>query len=154
MTQLNYNLYMAEKHIGMISDARPHLIETKAAEGVVPFGYGIVEGTDPLTQVKVPAVTGKVFRGIAVSTWAQEQNALGDGEYVEKDAVNVLRQGEIWVEVNANVVVDDPVFIVYGAGADAGKFRNDDTSADAVPTGVFKSTANSGELALVEINLP
>lgn len=153
MSQLTYNLYMPEKHIGLISDARPHLVETKAAEGEILFGYAIVEGTDPLIQVKIPAVTGKAFRGISISTWAKEQDILGDGKYKDKEAVNILRQGEIWVLVNGNVAIDDPAYFVY-TGADAGKFRNDATDADAVPTGVFKSSANSGELALIEINLP
>lgn len=153
MTQLTYNLYMGAKHIGMISDARPHLIETRAAEGIILFGYAIVEGTDPLTQVKIPAATGKAFRGISISTWAKEQDALGDGKYTDKEAVNILRRGEIWVMVNGNVTVDDAAYFVY-TGADAGKFRNDATNADAVPTGVFKNSANSGELALIEINLP
>ena len=152
MTQLDYNLYMPEKHIGMIADGRQHLIETNAAEGAIKYGFGVIAGTDPAKQVKLPLLTGGVFRGITISTWAKEQ-VSGDGLYADTDAVNTLRRGVVWVEVNSDVVIDEAAYFVY-AGADAGKFRNDATSADAVPTGIFRSSALSGELAKLEINLP
>ena len=153
MTQLAYNLYMDQASIGLIYDLEPYRIVTACAEGVIPFGTAVIPGTDAEKQVTVPSLTGQTFRGITTQTWAQEQNVSGDGEYKDTAAVNIMKQGTIWVEVNGNVVVDEAAYFVY-TGADVGKFRADNTDADAVPTGVFRSTANSGELALLEINLP
>jgi hypothetical protein len=153
MTQLAYNLDMGVAHVGLLYDIRPHRIVSDCAEGIVPFGSAVIPGTDAEKQVKVPTATSQTFRGVALSTWAQEQNASGDGEYKDTTPVNVLKQGVVWVEVNGNVLVDQPAFFVY-TGADVGKFRADGTDADAVPTGVFRSSANSGELAQLEINLP
>lgn len=153
MTQLDYSLYMNTAFIGLISDLQAHRIVSAAAEGVVPFGIAVVPGTDAEKQIIVPTQTGEVFRGVSVATQAVEQNALGDAEYADTSVVSIMKQGTIWVRVNSNVLVDAAAFFVY-TGAEVGQFRNDGTSADAVPTGVFRSTANSGDLALLEINLP
>ena len=153
MTQLTYDLYMKAAHAGLIADLRNSTIETESAEVAILYGLAIVAGTDPLVQVKIPTATGQVFRGIAAETQSKEQDTAGDGKYNPEEAVNVLRKGVIWVTVNGNVVVDEPAYFVY-TGTDAGKFRADNTDADLVPTGVFKSTANTGEIAAIEINLP
>jgi len=149
---LSYNLYQGAAFAGLLYDIEGRRIVSACAEGVIAFGSAVVPGTDATKQVKVPSATGQVFRGVAVSTWAKEQVA-GVGQYADKDSVNIAKQCVIWVEVNGNVVVDEAAYFVY-TGADAGKFRADNTDADAVPTGVFRSSANSGELALLEINLP
>lgn len=155
MTQLNYNLYQGAAHAGLLYDIEPHRIITNAAEGAILFGRAVVAGTDAEKQVMLPDPSGlEKFRGVAKSTWAQEQDITGEGQYKDKAAVNVMKQGVIWVEINQNVLVDDIAYFVYTAGADLGKFRKDDTNAILVPTGVFRSSANSGELVQLEINLP
>lgn len=155
MTQLEYNLYQSAAHVGLLYDIEPHRIVTNAAEGGIRFGSAVIPGTDPLKQVRAPDPAGlEHFRGVALSTWAKEQNLNGEGEYKGGDAVNVLKQGLVWVEVNGNVTIDDAVYFVITAGIDNGKFRGDNTGAELVPTGVFRTSANTGELALIEINLP
>ena len=153
MTQLAYNLYMDAAHVGLLYDIEPHRIASDCADGIIPFGSAVIPGSDPEKQVKVPTATSQQFRGVALATWAQEQNASGDGEYKDTSAVNVLKQGVVWGEGNGDVLVDEPAYFVY-TGADVGKFRADATDADAVPTGVFRSSATSGNLAQLEINLP
>jgi len=152
MTQLTYNLYQGAAYRGLIYDIENHRTVSAAAEGAIPLGFALVAGTDPEKQVTLPGVPGQPFRGISIGTWDQEQVA-GVGQYRDTEAVNVMKQGLIWVEVNGNVLIDQSAFFV-NTGVDAGKFRADATDAEAVPTGVFRSSANSGELALLEINLP
>lgn len=152
MSQTSYNLYQDAAHVGLLYDNEPYTMVNAAAEGAIPFGSAVVAGTDAEKQVKVPTATSQVFRGITISTWAQEQIA-GDGQYLDTDAVNIIKKGVVWVTVNQNVLVDAPAFFIY-TGADAGKFRADATDADAVPTGVFRLSANAGELVPLEINLP
>lgn len=152
MTQLDYPLYQDAANPGMIADLQPHTTVSAAAEGAIPFASAVIPGTDAEKQVKIPTATSQTFRGVALSTWAQEQVA-GVGQYKDTDAVNIMKKGVVWVYVNGNVLVDQAAFFVY-TGADVGKFRADATDADAVPTGVFRSSANSGELAKLEINLP
>ncbi len=155
MTQLKYDLYQGVAHAGLIYDIEPHRIITKAAEGGIRFGSAVIPGTDVEKQVRAPDPAGlEHFRGIATSTWAKEQNLAGAGEYIGGNAVNVLKQGVVWVEVNQDVVIDDAAYFVITAGIDNGKFRKDNTGAELVPTGVFRSSASAGELAQLEINLP
>lgn len=154
MSQLDYSENMPVANIGLVADLEFAYKVSYAAEGVVGYGVAVVAGTDAEKQIKVPTATGQKFRGVSISTWANEQlKATSEGEYKDKQAVNVLRKGRIWVRVNANITVDDPAYFVY-TGADAGKFRNDNTDADRVPGGEFRSSANAGELAVIEINLP
>lgn len=157
MAQLNYDLYFRKYVAGLIADCRPYTVETHIASEDILYGLGVVRDQSPLdsqyTHVKIPDAGGQVFRGVAIMTWSKQQDASGDGKYVAKDPVNVLRKGVAVVPVNANVSIDNDVYLVH-TGADAGKFRNDGTDADLVPTGVFKTAANTGELAVIEINLP
>jgi hypothetical protein len=79
------------------------------------------------------------------------------GKYLIGMVVPVLRRGAIWVRVNTNVNVDDPVYFVYSAANPAlqGNFQNVAGGiADLVPTGVFIKAGLAGGLAVVELNLP
>lgn len=152
MAQLNYNLYQGAAYAGLLYDIEWHRIVSACAEDAIPFGRAVIPGTDAEKQVKLPSGdVAQVFRGIAAATWAQEQ-VSGVGQYSDTDAVNIMKQGVIWVEVNQNVLVDEAAFFNITGGT----FRKDVNGglAEAVPTGVFRSSANSGELALLEINLP
>ena len=111
MTQLTYNLYPDVSHVGLLYDLEPHRVVSPCAEGAIPFGSAVIPGTDAEKQIKIPTATSQTFRGVALSTWAQEQNSSGDGEYKDTTAVNLLKQGTVWVFVNGNVLVDQPVYL-------------------------------------------
>lgn len=153
MAQLNYKQHMDPIVIGQKADVGYGYVETGCAEGDINFGYAVVAGTDKTRQVKIPTLVTDVFRGVAVTTVGVEQNDLGDGLYRDKSAVSVMRQGKIIVKVNGDVEPDDYAHFVY-TGADAGLFRADTTNAVIVPTGVFRTAATAGNLAVLEINLP
>lgn len=154
--QTSYTQKMPVAVAGMLGDIRDCTVESYAAEvAAIAFGLGVIAGTDPLKQVKLPATGGGVFRGVSMHEQAQEQG-LGTGlvSYKVGDAVNTLRKGLIWVQTAGAVAIDVPAFFV-NSGADAGKFDDlDDGSTDAVPGGVFRSATTGAGLALLEINLP
>lgn len=151
--QTEYNFYMDKATPGMLVDAENAYIESSLADGSVSFGLAVVPGTDAEDQVKTPSALTDLFRGIAVNTHAVQQNTSGDGLYADTTAVSVLRRGKAWVYTNDTVSADDAAYFVY-TGADAGKFRNDSTNAVRVPGGYFRSAGVSGDLVVVEINLP
>lgn len=164
--QTTYQLYYERAKAGMIADLRTKVEESYAAESELNFGMAAVAGTDPEKQIKKPDAAGQTFRGITTDEWTEEQRLTNvpasttesEGKFIEYDMVPVLRRGVIWVKVVQDVNVDDPVYFMHSSPApeDNGYFRKDAAGgqADLVPTGVFKTSALAGELAVVEINLP
>lgn len=154
--QTTYSRTPAAAMAGLLYDLRDNVIESYATEGAdgIGFGLAVIAGTDVDKQVKLPAAAGGVFRGVSVHEYAQEQQADGTVEYADKDTMNVLRRGAIWVQTNTSVDTDDDAFFV-NSGADAGKFSDvDDATTDAVPTGKFRTSTTGSGLAVLEINLP
>lgn len=145
-------------------------VESRAAEGAVPFGSGVIFGTDPEKQVAVPTDASGDFAGVAVFTHKQVQGidmAASEGgqfstgaEYRDADTVNVLRRGRVYVEATAGVAAGDAAFVDVLTVGEEGKFTNvaDDGGAPAVPNlatgGVFRTGGDVGDLVIVEINLP
>ena len=138
-------------------------VESFAAEGAVPFGVGVVAGTDAAKQVAVASADTETFMGVSVFTHRQEQGidqgaSMGaqystGAEYRDKDTVNVLRRGRVWVEVTAEVDAGDDAYVDVTSDGEEGKFT--DVATDNLATGgVFRTGADVGELAIVEVNLP
>ena len=71
--------------------------------------------------------------------------------YSANEMVGLVRRGRIWVQINAAVTLDTPVYCIYSGSA--GQFRGDNTNAVLVPTAKWVMSASSG-IALLEINLP
>lgn len=138
-------------------------VESYAAEGAVGFGLGLEYGTDPEKQVAVPSDDTGTFAGVSVFSHKQVQgidltateNELYStgSEYRDGDTVNVLRRGRVWVEVTDAVTANATAYVdVTSATADYGKFT--DVATSNVQAGVFRTDASTGELAILEINLP
>lgn len=137
-------------------------VESFAAEGAVAFGHGVVAGTAD-NQVAVASADDETFVGISVFTHAQvqgidltaaegEQYSTG-AEYRDGDAVNVMRKGRVYVEVTDAVTAGADAYVDVVTNGEEGKFT--DVSTSNLPTGgVFRTSAASGELAVVEVNLP
>jgi hypothetical protein len=158
MAQTSYTQTMPTGMAGMKAEAIDDQVESYAAEGAIGFGLAVIRGTDLLKQVKLPAAGGGVFRGVSLQTHTIVQSSSGVAQYADTDAVSVLRKGKVWVPVTGAVTIDAPAFFDNGsanAGADAGKFSaTDDSSTDAVPTGLFRTSTSGAGLAILEVNLP
>lgn len=156
--QLSYDHEMQKAIPGMVSDLTDKTIISRAAEGDVDFGLALVQGTDPQKQVKVPTASA-VFEGVSAERFYIEQD-LATGEGVNKDgeSVAVLRKGRIWVHIDQDVAINDPVYFRHTSSlGKEGYFRKDISGgeADLVPTAIFRRTATAAEgLTEIEINLP
>jgi hypothetical protein len=150
MSQTAYSLTTAAAMAGMKADAQFDYVESHPAQAAVGFGLGVVRHAAGDDRVRLPAGAdaSAAFMGIALHE--QKESLIG---YLANDSVNVLRRGKAWVLVNDTVADGEPAFVVNAVG-DFGKFRNDNTNAIVVPTGVFRSAAVSGGIAIVEINIP
>ncbi len=153
MAQTRYTIDQTGAFSGMLADLGDKYIVSKSAEGEINFGYAVMPGTAG-DQVKVS--TGALL-GVAVHTHKE------DGKYLDKDTVNVLRKGAVYVRLTTG---QTPAIggAVYVNNAD-GTFRTDATGGTLVTGAVFASTAvdssnhsqdadADGAVAVVEFNLP
>jgi hypothetical protein len=161
--QTDFSLYWKNGVLGQIADLTSSVKRSYCTETKLRFGQAVVYGTDPETQIKTPSATGQKFAGITVALWTMEQQLLSApttsyGGYLDEVVANIISRGSIWVRVNVDVTVNDPVYFVHTNVNSTliGNFRNNagTSEADLVPTGVFRKTAKAGELSIVEINLP
>ena len=158
----DYGFRLDTAQVGQKAGLDYDRVESFAAEGAVAFGRGVVVGTDPAKQVAVASADGESLAGVSVFTHRQEQGidqsaSMGaqystGAEYRDKDTVNVLRRGLVWVEVTAEVAAGDDAFVDVTSEGEEGKFTNVDTD-NLASGGVFRTGADVGELAVVEINL-
>ena len=84
-----------------------------------------------------PASDG-ILLGIA------QRTTVCDG-YDEGDAVNVVKKGRVWVKVKGEVMAGQPAYVDDVSGLPTA------TAGTAITGGYFKSNAQNGELAELEI---
>lgn len=114
------------------------------AEGAVGLGFGVIAGTDPANQAKVPAVTFSAgFKGIALLDAAKEQDSSGNVAYADKEMVPVLRKGRAWVPFSTGfaIVAETAAYLQF-AGADKGKWTNATGAAAIAGARSFTITTN------------
>lgn len=120
--QLTYG-NMAKGIAGALYDLSPRTVDSYAVEsGTIYPGMGVVAGTDPETQVKIPSSSVSAMKGI-VLLQAKEQNADGTLTFVAEDTVSVLDKGRAWVDVDRAVTADTAAYLIF-SGANAGRFTN------------------------------
>ncbi|MGD8707085.1 MAG: hypothetical protein PVI88_00190 [Nitrosopumilaceae archaeon] len=119
------------------TDNRTFLIQTKGQTAVVAEavtgGSGQPDGT-------ITYGSSQVFLGVAL--FSQNQPKL----YEQYDAVNVMADGELWVEPVATVYAGQAGY-VDNAATDIGEFSN----AGVEINGTYRSNATSGNLARLRV---
>jgi len=125
---------------GELFDSGFHDIISKAAEGAIKFGTGVVPGTDPETQTKTPSAAVVDFAGVAARDNKEQQfvPTLGENEYDDEDTVGILQSGRIWVDIAETVAIGDAVQLWFDAGvavagAVAGQFGMTVDALDNTP---------------------
>jgi hypothetical protein len=168
-TAASYGYSLDVAQAGQLAGLDYGHIESFAAEGAVPFGRGVIFGTDATKQVAVPADATGTFAGIAAAfTHAQQQGidstATEGGlystgtEYSDTDTVNVVRRNRVYVELTADgVTAGETAYVDVTTAGEEGKFTNaadDGTNNNLQTGGVFRTGGDTGDLAIVELNLP
>lgn len=154
MSQTTYDIQADRATAGMLADAGHDMyhVSLAAEDSAIGFGLAVVQGTDPEVQAKLSTATGGTFAGVTLHQHAL-QDETADG-FVEDEVMTVLKKGRVWVQTNVAVAIGDPVYFVH-SGADVGKFRNDNTAADAISAGAEFVAYDSGTgLAAISLNLP
>lgn len=124
---------------------------TMAAEGAVPFGRAVVDGTAS-PQGKVPATSGDNFRGISMLTQAIESTVGSDpAGYPDEKDMNVMNFGAIWVQtLDTNLPTASAIYAKVGT-SDAGKLTQTSSGNINLSTKlVLRELDTVNKLALVE----
>lgn len=126
-------------------------VTTMAAEGAVPFGRVVVDGTIA-PQGKLPASNSDVFRGISVLTHAIESKQGTDpAGYPDEKDMNVMNFGAIWVQtMDTNLPTASAIYAKVGT-SDAGKLTlSSSGNIDLGAKLVLREVDTVNKLALVE----
>lgn len=150
--QMTYGYKTPSGVPGLIYDIAPYEANSKVSEsndGVIEFGFGVVEGTSKAYGVKLPAASTDKFVGVVVEK-AHEQDASGKVTIAKGEAFSVMRFGGIWAKVDPAVTIapGEAAYLIC-SGDNAGRFTNVSTDNIAVP-GKFV-TANEDGIAVLRL---
>jgi hypothetical protein len=123
--QTSYSQYMEPAIAGTLYDMSPHTIDSKAAEATIGLGFGLIAGTDPATQAKVPTATFSTgFIGVALLQ-AKEQDSDGNVVYATTATVPVLRKGRAWVPfISGYAITAETAAYLICTGDNAGQWTS------------------------------
>lgn len=139
--QPTYNREMEKGIAGTLFDLSGRRIDSYVVEtGTIHPGMGVVAGTDPEKQVKLPSSSVSSIKGI-VLLQGKEQNADGAVVFEAKDSVSVLDKGRAFVEVDRAVTADQAAYLIY-TGSNAGKWTNSTGAAAVAGARSYTITTN------------
>lgn len=180
--QGSYPLSLVKGHEGMLADLQAYVCRSYRNQSGAALPYGVLVATDntPSTNdpLAVEIATGTtLIQGMAVSAQVLEGASLGsaytpvptpvysDGRYgyPDKETVNVVSKGVVWVYSTAAIALGDAVrfFKADHSGTVAGAFLGRFTKT-AVATKTVEITAgarwlsetSAAGLVLLEIDIP
>ena len=164
MSQTSYTSYMGTAYDGLpvqIDLAIPgrNNAATDQAFGLFVAFDGGAGTTDQ--AIRPMNATGDTIQGVVLWDAAHDPSTVLNG-IPQNGQCSILRHGLVWVRVEQDMIVSDPVFVRYtlagatGTSPALGKVRKDaDTAkAVAVPRCSVVIGATAGNLALINVNLP
>ena len=152
MSQLSYSLKQPIARAGLIADSTtPKEVLSYVAEGAIPFGASVALGTDTERQVAL-LDTDLTFLGVAAHDHGREtQRDANPASVQDKEMVNVLTKGAIWVTIEVAAVVGGDVAHYLPA---SGNFtKAGEIGVSTAPVGTFRTDAGVGELAILDLGL-
>ena len=169
-------------HEGMIADLQAYVCRSYRNQSGAAIPYGVLVQTDNSPTSNDPlaiqvATTGSLIQGLAISSMVVEGSEGGmvytplptpfaaDGRmgYPDKETVNILSKGVVWVYTTAAIALGDAVrfFNADHSGTVAGAFLGRFTKTAvanktiAVSTGARWLSETSGAgLVLLEVDIP
>jgi hypothetical protein len=147
MAQTSYSIGHNPKMLGSIADLNSIEVEACIAEGNLPFGIGVVQGTTD-RQAKL-AVAGGLPLGVVVRAQGNPNDQAED--VLTGNEIGVLRKGRVTVEITGTVTKEAPAYMIVTVGATQGKFTA--TAGSNLLAGKFAESVTGAGLAIVNLNL-
>lgn len=140
---------------GQVADLQPSEIVSKVNDGAaaIDFGIAVVRGASDDT-VKVQAADIDKIIGISVRYPIRPADATGDTKYAQRDALPVMRKGNIMVLALENTNDGDVAVAVVAQGGKIGSVTGGAVGAGriAIPGAVWETTTTAGQIGIVRIN--
>lgn len=156
MLQNRYD-YNSQRGVpGGIFDSSPRSVISRANGETTPtavkYGFGVVRGDVPGTDVKLPTndSTANMFEGVVVQG-ISEHDLDGAVRNNPTKMLGILDWGKVWVRVpdGLTVAYGDKAYLITN-GQDAGKFTNDDEDTLDV-NAIFITAVDSGDIAAIKL---
>ena len=147
MSQTSYSVTHGAKSLGSIADFNNIDVEACIAEGNLPFGIGVVQGTTD-RQAKL-AVAGGHPLGVVVRGQDHANDQAED--VLSGQGVGVMRKGRVVVETTGTVNKEHLAYMIVTVGATQGKFTA--TAGSNLLAGKFAETVTGAGLAIVNLDL-
>lgn len=143
---------------GGLVDLSAHAVNTRLngeAGDTMKFGMGVVQGTTPGSDVKIPATgaTAAKFEGITVNGYTSEMDREGSVTIPPLASLGILQYGKIWARTKAGITpaYGEALYLII-TGDDAGLFTNTAAEGTTVAvTGRFIGGKGTGNVAPVEL---
>ncbi len=138
---------------GGLYDLTAHVVDSfriDAADGKVKCGMGVVHGTNPGSDVTVPAEASTIdkFVGVVMNGGNNEMDMEGHIVIRNSSQQSVMRSGRVWVRLAADAEPSygDQAHLIL-SGSDAGCFG---TTGGLAVNARFITTAQNG-IAVIEL---
>lgn len=146
--QTSYNYGIPKGIAGGLYDITGYENNTFVTPGGIPFGYGVVKGTVPGTDIALPdsESTAADFEGVVQNGFTTMQDMKGNAVPEEGQSIGVLKTGKIWSVVGAKAEpgYGKPVYLITD-GEEAGRFTTEeDTSTKILLPAVYIDAADNG----------
>ncbi|MCI8984757.1 MAG: hypothetical protein HFI60_02225 [Lachnospiraceae bacterium] len=133
--QTSYNYGISKGMVGGLYDITYHETNTFITPGGIPFGYGVVNGTNLGVDVRLPDAESKAadFEGIVQNGFTTMQDMNGKAIPEKDQSIGVLRIGKIWCAVGAAAkpAYDKPAYLITD-GDEAGRFTTEEDTATKI----------------------
>ena len=155
--QTTYSQATPRGAAGALYDLSAHAVNTRinAETGLtMKFGLGVVQGSAPGSDIKIPATGGTAikFEGISVNGYTNEMNSEGAVFISPGAAIGVLQYGKIWARIKPTdaPAYGDKLYLII-TGENAGAFTKT-SGADTIEVpGRFIGEKGTGDVAPVEL---
>lgn len=147
VTQDAFNQYAGIGFHGQLNTAYPSWIGSPLAEGgAIGFGVAVGAGTND-DQAVAGGADSAALIGVTLRTQAVENNAAGESEYREGQAMSVLEKGRMFLAVSDGATRGAQVYVVPATG----EIVSTETDNVALTGARFLRTAAAGEITEIEI---
>lgn len=156
--QTRYGYSTPKGHAGGIFDLAPYAIDSfinEADTGVMKFGMGVVQGSNPGHNINVPAegATAAKFEGITTNNRTTEYDVEGNLAVRKGASVGVMRYGRIYGRIAADVepASGEAVYLIV-SGEEAGCFTNAaGDNAVAIKARFLSGVDTVSQVAVIEL---